>query len=70
MRVKIARVDPSNRKAPRTLQGHRVLLFSQSRQMLNIIERFVNDVGWSHARLDGSTPVGTRQVSKRIHIWC
>eukprot|EP00752_Nemacystus_decipiens_P004421 g4036.t1 len=43
-------------------QGHRVLLFSQTRQMLNIIERFVQNNGWAYGRLDGSTPVGTRQT--------
>ncbi|CAM9862204.1 unnamed protein product [Scytosiphon promiscuus] len=43
-------------------QGHRVLLFSQTRQMLNIIERFVINNGWSYGRLDGTTPVGTRQT--------
>eukprot|EP00903_Cladosiphon_okamuranus_P019263 g17709.t1 len=43
-------------------QGHRVLLFSQTRQMLNIIERFVQNNGWPYGRLDGSTPVGTRQT--------
>ncbi|CAM9254896.1 unnamed protein product [Ectocarpus sp. 8 AP-2014] len=43
-------------------QGHRVLLFSQTRQMLSIIERFVVNNEWSYGRLDGSTPVGNRQA--------
>ncbi|CAM9824223.1 unnamed protein product [Ectocarpus sp. 12 AP-2014] len=43
-------------------QGHRVLLFSQTRQMLSIIERFVVNNEWSYGRLDGSTPVGNRQT--------
>ncbi|CAM9176674.1 unnamed protein product [Choristocarpus tenellus] len=43
-------------------QGHRVLLFSQTRQMLNIIEQFVVRSGWSYGRLDGNTPVGSRQA--------
>lgn len=30
--------------------------------MLNIIERFVQNNGWAYGRLDGSTPVGTRQA--------
>lgn len=46
-----------------TSQGHRVLIFSQTRQMLNFIELFVKNMGWSYGRLDGSTPVGTRQAS-------
>lgn len=32
--------------------------------MLNIIERFVETMGWAYGRLDGNTPVGTRQVSQ------
>lgn len=44
-------------------QGHRVLLFSQTRQMLTIIESFVKSMNWSYRRLDGNTPVGMRQVS-------
>lgn len=40
--------------------------------MLNIIERFVKNNGWSYGRLDGSTPVGTRQASqvRRSGIVC
>lgn len=40
--------------------------------MLNIIERFVKNNGWSYGRLDGSTPVGTRQASgkRRSIIVC
>lgn len=42
-------------------QGHRVLLFSQTRQMLNILEKFVEARGYRYFRLDGSTPVASRQ---------
>lgn len=52
-------------------QGHRVLLFSQTRQMLNIIEQFVKNNGWPYGRLDGSTPVGTRQArANEIRFEC
>lgn len=44
-------------------QGHRVLLFSQTRQMLNFLEKFVKCMRWSYGRLDGNTPVSARQVS-------
>ena len=42
-------------------QGHKVLLFTQSRQMLQILEKFVKQVGYSYAKLDGSTSIGSRQ---------
>ena len=32
-------------------QGHKVLLFTQSRQMLKILEKFVRDVGYTYAKL-------------------
>ena len=32
-------------------QGHKVLLFTQSRQMLKILEKFVTDVGYSYAKM-------------------
>lgn len=38
--------------------------------MLNIIERFVSMMGLSHGRLDGNTPVGSRQVSEHNFIPC
>ena len=54
--------------------NHRVLLFSQSKGMLNILERFIKHRKYSYRRMDGSTPVSTRQpmvnefnrVSKRL----
>lgn len=42
-------------------QGHKVLLFSQTRQMLDIIEAFVNEEGYAYNRMDGTTPIGARQ---------
>ncbi|PNF23188.1 hypothetical protein B7P43_G02730 [Cryptotermes secundus] len=42
-------------------QGHRVLLFTQSRQMLCILEAFVQKQGYKYLRLDGGTGVASRQ---------
>lgn len=42
-------------------QGHRVLLFTQTRMMLDILERFMEHHAYNHCRLDGSTPVKERQ---------
>ncbi|XP_038067729.1 DNA excision repair protein ERCC-6-like [Patiria miniata] len=41
-------------------QGHRVLLFSQSKQMLDIMEDFVKHT-YSYMRMDGSTSISSRQ---------
>ncbi|PIK45448.1 putative DNA excision repair protein ERCC-6 [Apostichopus japonicus] len=41
-------------------QGHRVLLFSQGKQMLDIIESFVK-TRYKYLRLDGSTGIASRQ---------
>jgi DNA excision repair protein ERCC-6 len=41
-------------------QGHRVLLFAQTRQTLGILERLVKARGWRYLRMDGATPVGAR----------
>ncbi|KAL0481875.1 DNA excision repair protein ERCC [Acrasis kona] len=43
-------------------QSHRVLLFSQSRQMLDILERFVISKQYKYMRMDGTTPVKTRSA--------
>jgi DNA excision repair protein ERCC-6 len=44
-------------------QGHRTLLFSQTRQMLDILEKFVNTIGnLEYRRMDGSTNIGIRQT--------
>ncbi|KAM3912905.1 DNA excision repair protein ERCC-6 [Leptodactylus fuscus] len=42
-------------------QGHRVLLFTQSRQMLQILEAFVLKVGYTYLKMDGTTTVASRQ---------
>eukprot|EP01062_Namystynia_karyoxenos_P037630 TRINITY_DN2736_c0_g1_i2.p1 TRINITY_DN2736_c0_g1~~TRINITY_DN2736_c0_g1_i2.p1 ORF type:complete len:1478 (+),score=481.67 TRINITY_DN2736_c0_g1_i2:90-4436(+) len=41
-------------------EGHKVLLFSQSRPMLDILERFAMCKGYSFMRMDGSTQVSDR----------
>ena len=45
--------------------GHRALVFSQSTQMLDILQEFLGSgsggLGLKHLRLDGSTPVAERQ---------
>lgn len=44
-------------------QGHRTLLFSQTRQMLDILERFVRRLpNVQYRRMDGGTPIGIRQT--------
>ena len=42
-------------------EGAKVLLFSYSTSVLNIIETFIQSKGYSYCRLDGSTRVGARQ---------
>ena len=41
-------------------QKHKVLLFSQSRQMLSVIESFLLSRHYTYMRLDGSTSIGSR----------
>lgn len=41
-------------------QGHRVLLFSQTQQMLDILETFLIDSGYNYRRMDGLTPIKQR----------
>lgn len=44
-------------------QGHRTLLFAQTRQMLDILECFIKNLpeGFKYRRMDGNTPVPRRQ---------
>lgn len=42
-------------------QGQRVLLFSQSRQMLNILEVFLRAQNYSYLKMDGTTTIASRQ---------
>ncbi|KOS16757.1 DNA repair and recombination protein RAD26 [Escovopsis weberi] len=41
--------------------GHKTLLFSQGKQMLNIIEKCMQECEISYVRMDGETPVDVRQ---------
>ncbi|KAL2236418.1 protein CHROMATIN REMODELING 8 [Sesamum indicum] len=43
-------------------QGHRVLLFAQTQQMLDIIENFLIAGGYNYRRMDGLTPVKQRMA--------
>nr|XP_043616478.1 switch 2 isoform X2 [Erigeron canadensis] len=43
------------------LHGDKILLFSYSVRMLDILEKFLIRKGYSFSRLDGSTPTGMRQ---------
>uniref|UniRef100_A0A0A0L7W7 Uncharacterized protein n=1 Tax=Cucumis sativus TaxID=3659 RepID=A0A0A0L7W7_CUCSA len=43
-------------------QGHRVLLFAQTQQMLDILERFLVGGGYTYRRMDGGTPVKQRMA--------
>ena len=45
-------------------RGHRVLIFSQFLDMLDVVEDFLDGIGLFHARLDGS--VSSLQKQKRI----
>lgn len=42
-------------------QDSRTLLFAQTRQMLNILEKFIRSAGYAYLRMDGSTPISMRQ---------
>lgn len=38
-----------------------MLFFTQTRQMLDIIQQYVEERGWNFFRLDGSTTIKSRQ---------
>lgn len=42
-------------------QGHRVLLFTQSRVMILLFEAFLQHQGYTYLKMDGSTSVASRQ---------
>ena len=42
-------------------QDHKVLLFSQSKQMLLILQKFVKSKGYTYMKMDGQTSIGSRQ---------
>ncbi|PTB54349.1 hypothetical protein M431DRAFT_509347 [Trichoderma harzianum CBS 226.95] len=41
--------------------GHKTLLFSQGKQMLNIIEKCIRNCNITYLRMDGETPIDQRQ---------
>lgn len=43
-------------------QGHRVLLFSQSKAMLDIMAEYMCMNGYTYQRMDGTTPISSRQT--------
>jgi DNA excision repair protein ERCC-6 len=43
-------------------QGHRCLVFSQTQQMLDIIEGAVANAGYSYRRMDGNTSIASRMT--------
>ncbi|XP_077226571.1 chromatin remodeling 8 isoform X2 [Tasmannia lanceolata] len=43
-------------------QGHRVLLFTQTQQMLDIFENFLIEGGYTYRRMDGLTPARHRMA--------
>ncbi|CAG5128960.1 unnamed protein product [Candidula unifasciata] len=42
-------------------QKHRVLLFTQSKAMLNILEKLAQNKGYTYLVMDGGTPISARQ---------
>ncbi|OWF44499.1 DNA excision repair protein ERCC-6-like [Mizuhopecten yessoensis] len=42
-------------------QGHKALFFSQSRALLDIMEKFVQKEGYNYLRMDGGTAISGRQ---------
>ena len=42
-------------------EGHKVLIFSQTQSMLNLVETMLRQFKFRFMRLDGSTPVGRRE---------
>ena len=40
--------------------GQKALVFTQTQQMLDILEKMIISRGWTYHRMDGSTPVGMR----------
>ncbi|KAH3744788.1 DNA repair protein rhp26 [Pelomyxa schiedti] len=41
-------------------QKHKVLIFCQTRQMLNLLEQHIKTIGYKYVRLDGVTPIHAR----------
>jgi DNA excision repair protein ERCC-6 len=56
-------------------QGHRVLLFSQTKQMLDILEKFIQELGMSYKRMDGDSNIKSRmskidEFNRNAKIFC
>ncbi|XP_031844285.1 DNA excision repair protein ERCC-6 isoform X2 [Nomia melanderi] len=47
-------------------QAHRVLLFTQGRQMMHILESLVQSEDYKYLRMDGTTPMSQRQEIIRL----
>ncbi|XP_043518155.1 DNA excision repair protein ERCC-6-like isoform X1 [Frieseomelitta varia] len=47
-------------------QGHRVLLFTQGRQMMHVLESLVQSEEYSYLRMDGITSMSQRQETIRL----
>ena len=47
---------------------HRVLIFTQMTKMLDVLEAFLNFHGHRYLRLDGTTKVEQRQVSRLVTL--
>ncbi|CAO3692442.1 unnamed protein product [Umbelopsis ramanniana] len=43
-------------------EGHRVLLFSQTRQMLDILEKMIKSLDYQYFRMDGTTAIQNRMT--------
>ena len=56
-------------------EQHRVLLFTQTRQMLDIIETFIKSESYTYLRIDGDTSIRTRlplidEFNRDTNIYC
>ena len=47
-------------------QGHRVLIFSQWKKTLDVIQNFIHSMEWNFGRMDGNTNVASRQKVREI----
>ncbi|XP_078044731.1 DNA excision repair protein ERCC-6 [Augochlora pura] len=47
-------------------QDHRVLLFTQGRQMMHVLESLVQKDEYKYLRMDGTTPISQRQETIRL----
>lgn len=49
--------------------GHKALVFTQTQQMLDIVEKMVVARGYAYHRMDGSTSVAVRRVWIALVYW-